>query len=217
MTCREAILRTLKQAGRPLNASEIAEAINVARSYVRADGRPLPAYQVYAVAYQSEELFEIEQGRIRATDLARADPKVTVVPQQKGQRLIIGIAGEHFVAAELSKQGWIVALTSKGAASVDILAKLYRHGRPLSIKVKTRTNVHQYAWRVGAPADPLDCDFYVFVDLQDEGKRPLYFVVSTSEVVRLWRNQQIRTEDIRRFSDDWNQLYMAAERQRAES
>lgn len=82
--------------------------------------------------------------------------------------------------------------------------------------MKTRTSAYQYAWRVGAPADPNDCDFYVFVDLQDEGKRPLYFVVPTTEVVLLWRSQQIRTEDVGRFADDWNRLYMAAESRRAQ-
>ena len=211
MTCREAILHTLREASRPLSASEIADAINASKLYERADGHPLPSYQVYATAYQSEDVFEIDRGQIRIIECRRADPMAPVVPQPKGQRLIIGIAGEHFVAGELSKQGWIVALTCKGAASVDILAKLYGHQRTLALKVKTRTSAYQYAWRVGAPADPGDCDFYVFVDLQDDGKRPLYFIVSTPEVLRLWRSQQIRTEDVRRYADDWNQLYMAAE------
>ena len=217
MTCREALLRVLRQAGRPLSASELAEAINAAKLYTRTDGQPLPPNQVYAVAYQSEDLFDIQDGRIRAIEGQAEEPPSPPLPQQKGRRLIIGIAGEHFVAGELSKQGWIVALTSKGAASVDILAKLYRHGRTLSLKVKTRTTAYQYAWRVGAPADPRDCDFYVFVDLQEEGKRPLYFIVPTPTVVRLWRSQQIRTEDVRGFADNWNQLFMAAETSPPES
>lgn len=216
MTCREAILLALRQAARPLTATEVADVINAGALYARADGQPVPSYQVYATAYQREDLFEIAQGRIRIVSGREAEPPPAAVAQPKPQRLIIGIAGEHFVAGELSKLGWIVALTCKGAASVDMLAKLHGHERTLALKVKTRTSAYQYAWRVGAPADPNDCDFYVFVDLQDEGKRPLYFVVPTTEVVLLWRSQQIRTEDVGRFADDWNRLYMAAESRRAQ-
>jgi len=212
-TCREAILKTLEESGKPLRASEIAQAINVSRSYARGDGQPLPPYQVYAVAYQNDDLFEIKEGRIGVGPRRRTG-QPSPLPQQKHNRIIVCSAGAHFVAGELSRQGWVVALVAKGVVSVDLLAKLHQ-SRALSIQVKSRTSVSPYSWRLGAPPRPSDCDFYVFVDLQDEGKRPLYFVVPTVEALRLWSCQQIRTEDVRRYADDWNQLYMEAERSSA--
>lgn len=210
MTCQEAILKALERAGTPLRASEIAEAINSAKTYVRDDGRPLPPYQVYATAYQNDDLFDIAEGLIRVAP-RRPAPLSSSPPHQKGHRIIVCSAGAHFVAGELSRQGWIVALASKGIASVDVLARLQQGGRALSIQVKSRTTGSQYAWRLAAPR-PTDCDFYVFVDLQENGRRPLYFVVPTPEVVRRWSSQQIRTEDIREFAEGWNRLFVAAER-----
>ena len=209
-TCREAILKTLEESGKPLRASEIAQAINACRSYARGDGQPLPPYQVYAVAYQNDDLFEIKDGRIGVGPRRRTG-QASPLPQQKYNRIIVCSAGAHFVAGELSRQGWVVALVAKGVVSVDLLAKLHQ-SRALSIQVKSRTSASQYAWRLGAPPRPSECDFYVFVDLQDEGKRPQYFVVPTAEALRLWSCQQIRTEDVRKYADDWNQLYMEAER-----
>lgn len=48
----------------------------------------------------------------------------------------IAHAGELFVAAELSKQGWIAALTPRNSPGIDILAS--RDDAFVRIDVKTR-------------------------------------------------------------------------------
>jgi PhoPQ-activated pathogenicity-related protein len=42
----------------------------------------------------------------------------------RGQNTFTAIAGEHFVAGELSKRGWIATLTAKNTPGVDVLATI---------------------------------------------------------------------------------------------
>ncbi|MEK7117637.1 MAG: hypothetical protein AAB861_02575, partial [Patescibacteria group bacterium] len=49
----------------------------------------------------------------------------------------IGIAGEYFVAAEISKRGGIATITSKNTPDIDILASSADGKKTVSIQVKT--------------------------------------------------------------------------------
>ena len=87
-----------------------------------------------------------------------------------------GIAGEYFVAAELSRRGLIATLTIKNTKGIDILAA--RHtGQSVGIQVKTAYNSGK-EWLLSKSAETaIDPNyFYVFVNLNN-GKEPSYHIV----------------------------------------
>jgi hypothetical protein len=219
MNSREAIEEVLRRAGQPLRAAAIAKAINDERLYVRGDGDPLPAYQVYSTAHGYPGVFEIDSGLIalrsegqREAAEAESEDDTEPARPEKGRKIMTGIAGEHFVAGELSRQGWIVGLTAKNTASVDVLAKREHSTRTLSLQVKSRTNAYRWAWRVGQKPEKRDCDFYILVDLREVGEVPSYYVVPIGEVIRLWKYEQVRTRDVEAFREKWDLLEAEADR-----
>src|SRR5215212_101083 len=107
----------------------------------------------------------------------------------RGQRMRTGIAGEFFVAAELSKRGWIATLTAKNTPDVDVLASRPTGDVHARIQVKTRSPAYSYAHRVGS-----------------EAETPRYWVIPTTTAARLIKNEQIRTGDIAHFEDRWDLL-----------
>ena len=91
-----------------------------------------------------------------------------------GSRIQTGIAGEHFVAAELSRRGWVATLTAKNTPGVDALATRLEGDTFARVQVKTRTAAYKYAWRVGKRFKPSgDSDFVVLVDLAKGGSAVL--------------------------------------------
>ena len=51
-----------------------------------------------------------------------------------------GIAGEFYVAAELTKRGYVASLTSKNTKAIDLLASNEDGSKVVSIQVKTSKN-----------------------------------------------------------------------------
>ena len=51
-----------------------------------------------------------------------------------------GISGEFYVAAELTKRGYVSSLTSKNAKAIDLLASNSDGSKVVSIQVKTTKN-----------------------------------------------------------------------------
>ena len=135
----------------------------------------------------------------------------TAVPAARGHNVITGIAGEHFVAAELSKRGWIVALTGKNMPGVDLFAS--RPGTPaLTIDVKTRTSASKYGWGPFSAIHP-ESDFVVLVDLGGVDEAPEYWVVPGPDARRLLtkgpgqRYGQLRNRDVDDdYFDAWGLL-----------
>jgi hypothetical protein len=125
----------------------------------------------------------------------------------RGRRVRTGIAGEFFVAAELSKRGWIATLTAKNTPDVDLLASWPDGDTHARIQVKTRTPSYGYAHRVGRSLRLVgDRDFLVLVDLGDDENPPLYWIIPTTVASGLIRNEQIRTGDIGESRDRWDLL-----------
>jgi len=93
---------------------------------------------------------------------------------------ITGLAGEYFVAAELLKRGWQVAITLGNAKAIDLIAT-NESGQTQRIQVKTL--------RIGPNCFTLHTDkiksedFYVFVYLNGEAEQPSYFIVKGEELL----------------------------------
>ena len=118
----------------------------------------------------------------------------------RGNRTRTGIAGEFFVAAELSKRGWIATLTAKNTPDVDVLAARPTGDVHARIQVKTRTSAYKYAHRVGREIKLIgDHDFLVLVDLGEAGDSPRFWIVPTGVAADLLKNEQIRTADVEQF------------------
>lgn len=92
-----------------------------------------------------------------------------------------GIAGQYFVAAELSRLGYIALLTMRNTKGIDILAS--KEGPQIAIQVKT-TRSDNRRWLLSRKSETLGSYnlFYVFVNLKKEGELPDFTIVP-SEVV----------------------------------
>jgi len=92
---------------------------------------------------------------------------------------IIGVAGEYFVAAELSQMGIVATLTLKNTPSIDILATNLETGKFANIQVKTMSVHNKEGWRLGKKDEEksnIKNHYYILVNLQGSGEQPEYYV-----------------------------------------
>lgn len=93
---------------------------------------------------------------------------------------IIGVAGEYFVAAELSQKGVIATLTLKNTPRIDVVASNPETGAIVNIQVKTMSIENRSGWRLSQKdeeASKIKNFYYVLVNLQGTGKLPEYYVI----------------------------------------
>ena len=125
-----------------------------------------------------------------------------------------GVAGEYFVAGELSRRGYVASITLRNTRSIDILASNEDATKSVGIQVKTSKG-RSASWMLSKKAETLVGDnlFYVFVRLPAEGM-PEFYVVPRNEVARQVREshrewlatpgragQQHVDSDVRKFTD----------------
>jgi hypothetical protein len=129
---------------------------------------------------------------------------------------LTGIAGEYFVAAELSLRGFMASVTLRNNDSIDIHAsKLdYKH-KMFSIQVKTsQTKTRKWILNKKAEISNSDSHFYIFVLLKGKLERPDYFIIPSKTLANIvkeghenWLNtpgkngQTHKDTDIRQFDD----------------
>lgn len=125
----------------------------------------------------------------------------------RGSTIRTGIAGEFFVAAELSKRGWIATLTAKNTPDVDVLAARPTGDVHARIQVKTRTPAYGYAHRIGKELNLVgERDFLVLVDLGDKDEEPRYWIIPAATAASLIKSEQIRTNEIDDYENRWDLL-----------
>ncbi len=128
---------------------------------------------------------------------------------------LAGISGEYYVAAELSRRGYIASVTLRNTEGIDILASTTDSSRMLAIQVKTRQDAPR-DWRLDIAAETHCSDhlFYIFLNLKEAGKRPDFFIVPSQIVAQFARDyhhtwlttlgkkgQQHRDNPMRKFLD----------------
>lgn len=126
-----------------------------------------------------------------------------------------GIAGEYFVAAELSLRGFIASISLRNTKGIDIVVADPNSHNSLTIQVKTEQNSSK-KWALNKKAENNSSKnfFYVFVNLNNGKKPPSYHIVPStivSEYCKIshekWlstpgRNGQKHNDnDIRNFKD----------------
>src|SRR5262249_29792199 len=104
--------------------------------------------------------------------------------------LLAGVSGEYFVAAELSRRGYIASITLRNSRGVDILASNASASRSVAIQVKTNQG-SKPVWIVASRAETFFSEnhFYVFVNLNGATGRPDYFIVPSKVVADYTRQR----------------------------
>lgn len=97
----------------------------------------------------------------------------------------LGVSGELFVAAELTRQGYVASLTSKNTKAIDLLASSKDGSRSICIQVKTCSNKKMNVWKMSKSSEEFTATnlYYVFVNLC-EYEAPLYFVIPSRIVAK---------------------------------
>jgi len=101
---------------------------------------------------------------------------------------IVGVAGEYFVAAELSQMGIVATLTLKNTPKIDILATNLENGSYANIQVKTMSLDNNIGWRLSQKDEELSKiknHFYVLVNLKGVGMIPEYYIIPQQKLAAL--------------------------------
>jgi hypothetical protein len=104
----------------------------------------------------------------------------------KSDSILTGVAGEYFVAAELSKRGYIASITLRNTRGIDILVSNRNANKSVGIQVKSTKYSNTRSWMLNEKAEDYYADnlFYVFVNLKEKDQRPDFFVVPSGIVAR---------------------------------
>jgi hypothetical protein len=96
---------------------------------------------------------------------------------------LVGVAGEYFVAAELSLRGYLASITLRNSRGIDIIASSSDGTRSVSIQVKTSSgNLPKWILTQKAESFRADNHFYAFVLLRQVGVRPDFHIVPSQVV-----------------------------------
>jgi hypothetical protein len=99
-----------------------------------------------------------------------------------------GIAGEYFVAAELSRRGYVASLTLRNTRGIDILASNADATKSVAIQVKAAQGT-KASWLLNKKAEidtAAENLFYVFIRLNGLGA-PEYHIVPRKDVAKYVR------------------------------
>lgn len=104
-----------------------------------------------------------------------------------------GIAGEYFVAAELSRRGYVASLTLRNTRGIDILVSNADATRSVGIQVKAKQG-RGSQWMLNQKVETQDTAenlFFVFVTLNDLS-HPEYYIVPKNVVAQYIRENHRR-------------------------
>jgi hypothetical protein len=100
---------------------------------------------------------------------------------------LCGTAGEYFVAAELSRRGYVASVTLRNVRGIDILASNVDATKTVGIQVKTNQGSDK-EWILSKKAETEIAEnlFYIFVNLNG-GAIPEYHIVPRNIVAQYLR------------------------------
>jgi hypothetical protein len=102
--------------------------------------------------------------------------------------VLTGVAGEYYVAAELSKRGYIASITLRNTKGVDIVCSNEDASKSVAIQVKTNRRSNR-DWMLNQKCEDYFADnlFYVFVTLNNNVRPPDFFIVPSKTVAEYTR------------------------------
>jgi hypothetical protein len=129
---------------------------------------------------------------------------------------LTGMCGVYFVAAELSRRGFIASPTSRSAMAADILVTDQACTRTFSVQVKTNSGAASF-WLVGKPQPASDSHIYVLVNLKAQGGGPSleYFVVPSTIVNEKTVHEKskaaefysVQRKDVLQYQNGWDATF----------
>ena len=100
-----------------------------------------------------------------------------------------GMLGVYMTAVELTKQGLLVAVTSRNAAGADLLVTDRDCRKAWSVQVKTNTGLGRFC-DGGERAKELDSGSHVYVFVYDITKSPEFYIVPSRVVAQYTRKRK---------------------------
>lgn len=127
----------------------------------------------------------------------------------KLSKQLSGVAGEYYVAAELSRRGYLAAITLRNSEGVDILVSNLEGNKLVSIQVKTTQNKLKWILTKKIENEISENKYFVFVNIpSDINHPPLYRIVSSKVLSkhiymghRSWLNEPSKNGKVRNDSD----------------
>lgn len=96
----------------------------------------------------------------------------------KLSKQLSGIAGEYYVAAELSRRGYLAAITLRNSDGVDILISNIDGDKLFSIQVKSTQNKRKWILSKKVEIEYSEKKYFVFVNIPaDINLSPEYIIV----------------------------------------
>ncbi len=114
------------------------------------------------------------------TSDGKTNPNPATIPP-----VLTGVAGEYFVAAELSRRGYIASISLRNTRGIDILATNQAASRSITIQCKTNQLGHK-SWMLNEKSEQFFAPdhYYVFVALASAVQRPSFHVVPSTTVAK---------------------------------
>jgi hypothetical protein len=122
------------------------------------------------------------------------------------------LAGEYFVAAELYKRGYSVAITIGNAKAIDLYAE--RGTKTVNIQVKAIRVKKNVGWPI-MKNKIVPNVIYVFVCLNEPGTQPSYFILTSREAkikVKQYKTRGIidlNTVKSVKYKENWKKIEKA--------
>lgn len=115
------------------------------------------------------------------------------------------LAGEYFVAAELSKMGFNVAMTVGNAKKVDLIIE--DDGFTVPIQVKAIALKRSVGWPINVDAEYDENLIFICVVLGEIGNSPEFYVLTGIDVMKLRKKYETRAilnlYSVKDFKDNW--------------
>lgn len=107
---------------------------------------------------------------------------------EKTSNILTGVAGEYFVAAELSRMGHVASITLRNTKGIDVVASNQDSSKSVAIQVKTNRGTKK-SWMLNKKAEGYCGDnlYYVFVNLRGKAERPDFHIVPSMLVAEYIR------------------------------
>ena len=104
----------------------------------------------------------------------------------KVSTILVGVAGEYFAAAELSRRGYIASITLRNTKGVDIIATNEAASKSVNIQVKTSSGSGRGGWILNKKAEEMSEDnlFYIFVKIPKDNESPSFHIVPSKKLSR---------------------------------
>ncbi len=104
----------------------------------------------------------------------------------KLNRQLSGISGEYYVAAELSRRGYLAAITLRNSDGADILVSNLDESKLFSIQVKTTQNKSKWILSQKVETETSENKFFIFTNIpQNINEQPIYKIVKAPAPARI--------------------------------